>query len=88
MFLHISEIPEPFLCKYNKTNGFSFLLVWSVSCTYTRAMHLLTPFASLPDTTLLVLVGSTLFALALVLKKRLVSTHVEPNATQGSNSES
>jgi hypothetical protein len=52
------------------------------------AMHLLTPFESLPDTAALVIVGSTLVALALVLKKRLLSTHVEPVATHGTNSKS
>jgi len=51
-------------------------------------MHLLTPFASLPDTTLLVLVGSTLIAIALVLKKRLVSMHANPVGTDGLTVES
>jgi len=46
-------------------------------------MHLLTPLASLPDTTLLVLVGSTLIAVALVLKKRLVSMQPQPAGTDG-----
>jgi hypothetical protein len=58
-----------------------------MSCTTPARMQELTLLASLPDTTALVVVGTTLIALALLLKKRLLSGRVEPTATHGSSSE-
>jgi|HubBroStandDraft_2_1064218.scaffolds.fasta_scaffold62250_2 hypothetical protein len=41
----------------------------------------LTSFTSLPDTTILVVVGFVLTSLALVLKKRLLASRIDPAAT-------
>jgi len=46
-------------------------------------METLTLLTSLPDTAALVLMGITLIALASILKRRLISPHIEPGTTTG-----
>jgi hypothetical protein len=51
-------------------------------------MEALTVLTSLPDTTIMVVAGFALTTLALILKRRLISSHVEPSPAQGQNLES
>jgi hypothetical protein len=50
-------------------------------------MELLALISSLPDTAILVLVGITLTTVALILKKRVLPTSVEPPSTSGQTSD-